>query len=275
MIKHVGNHNQKKVVIVYKQVPGEDHMCLVAYSDLMARVYHDSVMATLESASGQEAKELADALFRAVLPDGRNTLHVMHQEGLLKKVPTNQVSVTPTPRSSIRLDELNDLLAKMAQGDEAIEKLAKMDAERGITGKKRQLPPSNQAPQQSQVPANTNQGSTTSANINAPEPGYIDTTISPASNLQDINDLIGKNITHNVLLTNAEISADLLRQSATLRNNAEALIMEADRLKLEADNLATEAKTLIVKKPKASKKKSIDPITTVITTPKKQKTTKA
>jgi hypothetical protein len=33
MIKHVGKHNQKRVAIVYRTVPDEDHMALVVYSE--------------------------------------------------------------------------------------------------------------------------------------------------------------------------------------------------------------------------------------------------
>ena len=95
MIKHVGRHGDKKIVILYRTVHGEDHMCLVAYSDLLPRTYHDAVMKTLETPAGQQAKEFADALFRNLLPDGRNMLHTLHREGLIKKVPTNQVIVTP------------------------------------------------------------------------------------------------------------------------------------------------------------------------------------
>ena len=34
-IKHVGTHNNKKCVILFRKTPGEDHMALVVYSDSM------------------------------------------------------------------------------------------------------------------------------------------------------------------------------------------------------------------------------------------------
>lgn len=132
MIKHVGRHGDKKIVIMYRTVPNEDHMCLVAYSDLLPRTYHDAVMKTLESPVGQQAKEFADALFRNLLPDGRNILHTLHREGLIKKVPTNQVIVTPDLKSNVRLDELNDILKKMEEGEDAVRKMAAMDAQAGL-----------------------------------------------------------------------------------------------------------------------------------------------
>ena len=138
MIKHVGKHNNRKVVILYRTVPNEDHMCLVSYSDTMPRVIHDSVMSCLESEVGQQAKEFADALFRQTMGDGRNALNTLHAEGLIKKVPTNQVIVTANAQSTVRLDELNDILTKMAGGEEAVKKLSELDNNAGIKGTKRQ-----------------------------------------------------------------------------------------------------------------------------------------
>ena len=81
MIKHVGKHNNKKLVLLWRQVPGEAHLALVAYSDTLPRLIHDEVMKCLESAVGQNAKDLSDVLFRTVMADGRNALEVLHREG--------------------------------------------------------------------------------------------------------------------------------------------------------------------------------------------------
>ena len=138
MIKHVGKHNNRKVVILYRTVPNEEHMCLVTYSDVMPRVIHDSVMSCLESPVGQQAKEFADALFRQTMGDGRNALNTLHAEGLIKKVPTNQVVVTANAQSTVRLDELNDILKKMEGGDEAKQRMADLDKNSGIKGTNRE-----------------------------------------------------------------------------------------------------------------------------------------
>jgi hypothetical protein len=134
MIKHVGKHNQKRVAIVYRTVPDEDHMALVAYADSMPSMVHDEVMKVIESAIGQNAKELADALFRTTLADGTNCLTTLHKGGWLKKVPCNQVIVTPTAKSTCRLDELNNLLKKIEEGGDAAAALADLDANRGMKG---------------------------------------------------------------------------------------------------------------------------------------------
>jgi hypothetical protein len=134
MIKHVGKHNQKRVAIVYRTVPDEDHMALVAYADSMPMMVHDEVMKVIESEIGQNAKELADALFRTTLADGTNCLTTLHKGGWLKKVPCNQVIVTPTAKSTCRLDELNNLLKKIEEGGDAAAALANIDANRGMKG---------------------------------------------------------------------------------------------------------------------------------------------
>jgi hypothetical protein len=140
MIKHIGKHNNKKVVLIFREIPEENHMCLVCYSDSLPRMIHDEVMRVLESAQGQSAQSLSDPLFRSILPDGRNTLESLHRDGLLKKVPTNQVLVTPTTNSSVRLDELNSILNEMAKGADATKRLAELDSQQGMSTKPRKAP---------------------------------------------------------------------------------------------------------------------------------------
>jgi hypothetical protein len=134
MIKHVGRHDNRRVAIIYKQVPGEDHMCLVAYTETLPAMIHDECMKVLESEVGQNAKDLADALFRHLMADGENALVSLHRGGFLKKVQTKQVIVTANASSSIRLDELNKILDQMAGGEEAVKRLADLDANAGVYG---------------------------------------------------------------------------------------------------------------------------------------------
>jgi hypothetical protein len=109
-------------------------MALVVYSESLPMMVHDEVMKVIESEVGQNAKELADALFRTTMADGTNCLTTLHKGGWLKKVPCNQVIVTPTAKSTCRLDELNNLLKKIEDGGDAAATLADIDANRGIRG---------------------------------------------------------------------------------------------------------------------------------------------
>lgn len=137
MIKHIGKHGDRKVAIVFREVPGEEHMALVVYPDIMPVHMHDSIMRVIESPAGQEAENLGDALFRSLLPDGRPMLQTLHTEGMIKKVQAKQVTVTPTPSSSVNLDEMNAIIRKMKLGEDAIREMAELDANQGMTGKAR------------------------------------------------------------------------------------------------------------------------------------------
>lgn len=131
-LKHVGKHSDRKVAILWRQVPNEEHMCLVIYPEVLPAPWHDSIMKVLESDVGQQAEDFADALHRSLLPDGRVILETLHLEKMIKKVRTADVIVTPRPGSSIKLDELNSMLNEMKQGEAAIKRLAESDAARGM-----------------------------------------------------------------------------------------------------------------------------------------------
>lgn len=78
-------------------------------------------------------------------------------EGLLKKVKSGQVIVTPNPQTKIKLDELNSILNEMKQGETAVKRLQELDSSRGLQdpvdvakrmrGDKQVPPPINQAPE--------------------------------------------------------------------------------------------------------------------------------
>ena len=131
-IKHIGTHNNKKICVLFRQTPNEDHMALVVYSDSMPSLVHDAVMEVVQSPSGQDADNLADALQRKTMPDGRVALTVLHQEGFIKKVQTNQVIMTANAKSTVRLDELNDVVNKLKAGGEAAEKMRELDQNSGM-----------------------------------------------------------------------------------------------------------------------------------------------
>ena len=213
MIKHVGRHNNKRVVIAYKQVPDEDHMCLVIYSESLPMRIHDEVMKVLESEIGQQANDFADALFRHTMADGVNCLNAIHRGGLLSKVPTNQVIVTPTSASSVRLDELNTILNEIAKGAEATNKLAKADAGQRFEGRELGEP-----------------AKTTSASVN---------TTSASVNTDGV-------------LSDADIANQRTAQANKLRADAQGLLAEATRLDNEANALAPKATKAKVTKAKAT-----------------------
>lgn len=130
--RHVGKHGDRKVAVIFREVPGESHMCLVTYTELLNQNLHDPIINCIESDIGQSSEHLADALNRSYTRDGRPILQVLHQEGMLKKVQTDLVVMTPQPNTKIKLSELNNILNEMKQGEEAVRKLAEMDKSMGL-----------------------------------------------------------------------------------------------------------------------------------------------
>jgi hypothetical protein len=215
MLKHVGKHNGKRIVIVYRQIPGDEHMCLILYSDSLPQNMHDDVMSCLESAVGQNAEELADPLFRVTTKDGRNCLETLHREGMLKKINTTQVIVTPNAKSSVRLDELNNILNEMKQGEDAIKRLADLDSSAGMQTKRE-----------------------------GREVG-----VSPASRTQVAE--INTSATIGDVLTDEQLAAQRVAQAAKMKLEAQQLLAEAARLESEASTLTPAEKN--VTKPKTRK----------------------
>jgi len=207
MIKHVGKHNSKKVVILFRVVPNEEHMCLVVYPETLPRHIHDDIMGALESEAGQQAKEFSDYLFRVTLQDGNNALATLHKEGMIKKVPTNQVIVTPNAKSTVRLDELNEILNKMNMGEQAVKELAALDQNAGMTGKKR-------------PPVEKTLGEVRAPKESRSTPAQVETTVK----LDEI-------------LTDEQLASQRLAQAQRMAAEAKALLAESDRLQKEASAL--------------------------------------
>ena len=126
MIKHVGKHGDKKIVLLFREVPNESHMCLLVYSDLLPRLYHDEIMRLLESGAGQETASFSDLLHRSTFSDGNNCLITLHKSGYIKKVRTDQVRMTPNSKSSVALSELNQILNNMESGKAAEKQMAEI-----------------------------------------------------------------------------------------------------------------------------------------------------
>jgi hypothetical protein len=131
-MKHIGRHGDRKVAIIFRELPGQEHMCLVIYPETLPTHIHNTIMTILESAPGQQSPNLADVLHRNLLPDGRVILQALHNEGMLKKIQTNQVIVTPTAQSNVKLDELNRIVKEMESGAEALKRMQELDANAGI-----------------------------------------------------------------------------------------------------------------------------------------------
>ena len=130
--RHVGKHGDRKVAVIFREVPGEPHMCLVTYTETINKNIHDSLIRCIESDIGQNSENLADALNRSYTQDGRPILQVLHIEGQLKKVNTEQIVMTPAPNTRIKLNDLNKILDEMKLGEDAVKRMAELDNSRGL-----------------------------------------------------------------------------------------------------------------------------------------------
>jgi len=139
MIKHVGLHLSKKVILLRSKVPDEDHMCIALFVDKLPPLYLSEVEKVLNSEAGQTAKNLDEELWKHKLPDDRNLLEVLHKEGHIKKLQSNQTFVTIDSINKIKLNELNDMLEKLEQGGEAAKKLAELDEAKGMNHAKKAM----------------------------------------------------------------------------------------------------------------------------------------
>jgi rubrerythrin len=131
-LRHVGKHGDRKVAVIFREVPNEEHMCLVTYTQLLNQNIHDPLMSCIESDIGQNSEQLADAINRQYTKSGERILQVLHAEGMLKKIRTEDVMMTPGPNQTIRLSELNKILGEMAKGADATKRLAESDSSRGM-----------------------------------------------------------------------------------------------------------------------------------------------
>ena len=123
-IKHIGRMktNKRKVAVAYRTLPGDANNALVVSTENLTDADHDILMQLVDSNSGQNAYELAEAMARTRLSDGSVMLARFHAQGKLQKVPTSDVLMTPDTNTTIQLDELNKIIAD--QKGVAVEDLA-------------------------------------------------------------------------------------------------------------------------------------------------------
>jgi len=107
-IKHIGTHKgtNQRLSVVFLQLPDDKDNALVVYSDSLPDKYHDDFMAAIESQEGQKSIQLYEVLSRKLFWHGSTMLDTLHKEGLMEKMPTSSIIMTPNNQTSIPLDEL-------------------------------------------------------------------------------------------------------------------------------------------------------------------------
>jgi hypothetical protein len=231
-MRHVGKHGDRKIAVVFREVPGEPHMALVVYTEILNRSIHDPLIACIESDIGQNSEDLALALNRSYTTDGQIILQKLHAEGMLKKVQTELIVMTPQPGTLIKLNELNKILDQMKMGEDAVRKMAEMDKQMGM--------------QDPMAVARRMRG-----DKDAFTPETIPGQTAP---LQASGDALGDSV----------IANSLRQQALRMATEAKGLLAESERMLQEAETLApstTAAKatgsTLTGKKSRGRPKKTV------------------
>ena len=231
-LKHVGKQGDRKVAIIFREIPGEPHMCLVTYTETLNQHIHDPLIRCIESDIGQHSESLSDALNRTLGLDGNPILQTLHREGLLKKVNTENIIVTPNPQTKIKLNELNKILTEMKQGEAAVKRMADIDQSRGM-----------QTP--AEVARRQRENTTRDAK----------TAPLMASN----NDALGDNMLAN----------NLRQQAARMAAEAKGLLAESELLVKQANDMDPPP---AVKKPRETKKAVVVEAPVATPAPKVKKT---
>jgi len=113
-LKHVGRvkTTNKKCLVAYRTLPGDAYSCLIVPTENLPDIYHDAIINLVESNSGQDSYEFAEALDRTQFPDGSRMLPSLHATGRLIKAPTSEIEMTPSPGVAVQLSELNQIIAE-------------------------------------------------------------------------------------------------------------------------------------------------------------------
>jgi hypothetical protein len=126
----------------------------------------------------------------------------LHAEGMLKKIRTELVLMTPAPNVRIKLNELNKILDEMKQGEAAVRKLTEMDASMGL-----------------QSPVDV------ARRMRGDKAGQTTVPVAPNT------------VATDGTLNDNSIANNLRQQAIKMNNEAKGLLAEADRLMKEADAL--------------------------------------
>jgi hypothetical protein len=140
-----------------------------------------------------------------LLPDGRVILQALHNEGMLKKIQTNQVIVTPTANSSVKLDELNRIVKEMESGADALKRMQQLDASAGIVD-----PATKRKAEKAFKEGRMAEAEALVAPLAAPASGALD---------------------------DQSLAANMLAQAKRMELDAKGLVAEAARMKKEAQKM--------------------------------------
>ena len=117
VMKHVAEWQDRKCLVLFREVPGEPENALVVMSGELGTTQHDELVKEVESLEAQNNNNLADVLNGRNFSDGRIMLRALHEDKLITKVRKRSFNVTYY-KDRI-LGELNSAIAEIEKGIEA------------------------------------------------------------------------------------------------------------------------------------------------------------
>ena len=96
--------------MVFRELPNDTENALVVDTSTLLDRYHDGLMSAIESLEAQNNNDCYDVLNRKYFFDGESILQTLHRKNWLKKLPVENVILTPSPGKSVTLKEHNEAL---------------------------------------------------------------------------------------------------------------------------------------------------------------------
>lgn len=111
--KHVGRikNTDRRCVVVYTQIPGNEENALVVDTDALPDRFHDALMDIIDSNEGQQTPHLHTLLQRRILPDlGLDMMNALHTYGQLRAVNIDNIVMYPAPNAPCPLRTIVDYM---------------------------------------------------------------------------------------------------------------------------------------------------------------------
>ena len=119
IMKHVAEWQDRKCLVLFREVPGEPENALVVMSGELGPTQHDELIKEVDSLEAQNNNNLADVLNGRNFSDGRIMLKALHEDKMITKVPVSEIVMLPTTKDRVPLADLNTAIAEIEAGQEA------------------------------------------------------------------------------------------------------------------------------------------------------------
>lgn len=100
------------MVVAFRTLPGESNYALVLPVASLSTDQHDDIMQLVETQQAQDSFEFGEIMFMRSFSNGERMLQACQQDGLLKKVPTSDIIMTPNTKDEVVLSDLNMYIAE-------------------------------------------------------------------------------------------------------------------------------------------------------------------